>query len=254
MKYLISLIIRKIPRKYLQLFSHFFLRILSFFYQGNNVQCPVCLHTFSKFIPYGRIPRNNALCPECLALERHRLMWLFLKEKTNFFTDNLQLLHIAPELCFINRFKSLKNIDYVSADLESPLAMVKMDIHEIPFEDNKFDVVFCNHVMEHVENDIKALKEIYRVLKQGGWAIIQSPIDLNLDKTIEGNHLKTAREREKVFGQDDHVRMYGQDYKQRLESGGFEVEEINFIEELEEELVKKYALPRDEKIYFCKKH
>jgi hypothetical protein len=253
MKYLISFIIRKVPRKYLQLFSHFFLKIISFFYQGKNVLCPVCQHTFRKFLPYGRIPRTNALCPECLALERHRLMWLFLKNKTNFFTDQITLLHIAPELCLIDRFKNQTNIDYLSADLESPLAMVKMDIHNIPFEDQRFNVAFCNHVMEHVENDIKAMQEIYRVLKPGGWAIIQSPIDLKLEKTIEGNHLKTASEREKAFGQDDHVRMYGRDYKQRLEKGGFKVNEVDYVGELEEDLIVKYALPRDEIIYFCQK-
>jgi SAM-dependent methyltransferase len=253
MKYLISFIIRKIPRKYLQLFSHFFLKILSLFYLGNNVKCPVCQHSFRKFLPYGRTPRTNALCPECLALERHRLMWLFLKGKTDFFNESLKLLHIAPELCFIDRFKALNNIDYISADLESPLAMVKMDIHKIPFEENQFDIAFCNHVMEHVEDDIKAMSEIYRVLKPGGWAIIQSPIDLNLEKTIEGNHLKTAKEREKAFGQDDHVRMYGRDYKLRLQEAGFKVIEINLVEEMEEELIIKYALPRDEIIFLCEK-
>lgn len=253
MKYIISFIIRKIPRKYLQLFSHFILKIVSLFYRGNNVQCPVCLHSFAKFIPYGRIPRTNALCPNCLALERHRLFWLFLNEKTFFFSDPLKLLHIAPEICFIDRFKSLKNLDYISADLESPLAMVKMDIHQIPFSENTFDVAFCNHVMEHVEDDIKAMKEIFRVLKPGGWAIIQSPIDAKLNNTLDGTHLKNAKEREKAFGQDDHLRMYGLDYGKRLEKAGFTVEEIDYVSELKEEQVVKYALPRDENIFLCTK-
>nr|MDQ3393915.1 class I SAM-dependent methyltransferase [Bacteroidota bacterium] len=203
MKYIISFIIRKIPRKYLQLFSHFILGIIAMFYKGNNVQCPVCINSFKKFLPYGRIPRSNALCPTCLALERHRLMWLFLKNKTDFFTAPIKLLHIAPEVCFIDRFKALKNLDYISADLESPLAMIKMDIHHIPFEENKFDVVFCNHVMEHVDDDIRSMQEIYRVLKRGGWAIIQSPLDLRLSKTNEGTTLKSPQEREKAFGQND---------------------------------------------------
>lgn len=253
MKYIISFLIRKIPRKYLQLFSHIFLKIISIFYRGNNVQCPVCLHHFNKFLPYGRIPRTNALCPNCLTLERHRLMWLFLKERTNFFTSPIKLLHIAPELCFIDRFKKLNNIEYISADLESPLAMVKMDIHDIPFPENSFDVVFCNHVMEHVDNDIKAMQEIYRVLNPGGWAIIQSPLDANLEKTDEGVALKTPKEREKAFGQNDHLRMYGKDYRSRLEKAGFKVTEIDFVQELPEELVIRYALPRNENIYYCMK-
>src|SRR5690606_37351978 len=114
-----------------------------------------------------------------------RLMWLYLKEKTNFFTDRLKVLHIAPEHCFIDRFEKMKNLDYITADIESPLAKVKMDIHDIPFEENTFDVVFCNHVMEHVDSDLRAMQEIYRVMKPGGWAIIQSPIDLSLEKTFE---------------------------------------------------------------------
>jgi ubiquinone/menaquinone biosynthesis C-methylase UbiE len=178
---------------------------------------------------------------------------LFLNERTSFFSDPLKLLHIAPEICFIDRFKSLKNLEYISADLESPLAMVKMDIHQIPFSENTFDVAFCNHVMEHVEDDIKAMEEIYRVLKPGGWAIIQSPIDANLNHTLDGTHLKTAKEREKAFGQHDHLRMYGLDYGKRLEKAGFTVEEIDFVSEIKEEQVVKYALPKDENIFLCTK-
>ena len=107
MKSLISFIIRYIPRKYLQLVSHFFLRIMAVFYQGNQVTCNVCDHSFRKFLPYGRKGRDNALCPNCLALERHRLMWLFLQQETNFFTDKLKVLHIAPELCFIDRMEAM---------------------------------------------------------------------------------------------------------------------------------------------------
>ena len=120
-------------------------------------------------------------------------MWLFLKSKTNFFTSNIKLLHIAPELCFIKLFEGMKNLDYITADIESPLAKVKMDVHQIPFNDNSFDVVFCNHVMEHVENDLQSMCEIYRVLKVGGWAIIQSPVDLELEETLEDASIKGVR-------------------------------------------------------------
>lgn len=159
MKSLISWTIRYIPRKYLQLFSHVLLRIASAFYIGNNVQCPICNRRFRKFLPYGRVARENALCPNCLGLERHRLMWLFLQEETGFFTQKLKVLHVAPELCFLNRFEVLGNLDYLTGDLESPLAKIKMDIHQIPFPDNTFDVVFCNHVLEHVESDLDACRK-----------------------------------------------------------------------------------------------
>ena len=135
MKYIISFLLKKIPRKYLQLFSHIILKVVSVFYVGNKVECPVCQKKFRKFLPYGRVtPRENALCPNCLTLERHRLMWLYLHKKTNFFTAPLKVLHVAPEICFIHRFEKLKNLEYITADIESPLAKVKMDIQNIPFE------------------------------------------------------------------------------------------------------------------------
>ena len=253
MKYIISFVIRKVPRKYLQLFSHFVLKILSVFYIGNNVECPVCKHHFRKFLPYGRKPRPNALCPSCLTLERHRLMWLFLKNKTNFFTGNLKVLHVAPELCFMDKFEALPNLEYITADIESPLAKVKMDLHDIPFEANTFDVTFCNHVMEHVDDDIRCMEELRRVLKPGGWAIIQSPIDVSLAETFEDKTITSPAEREKVFGQNDHVRTYGRDYQQRLEKAGFKVRADHYAEETADREKKRYALPADEVIYFCQK-
>jgi SAM-dependent methyltransferase len=254
MKYIISFLLRKIPRKYIQYVSHYFLRVIAIFYYGNKVQCPIDGRTYRKFLPYGRLEsRPNALCPSSLSLERHRLMWLFLKEKTNFFTDQLKLLHIAPELCFMKIFENMKNIDYISADIESPLAKVKMDVHEIPFAENTFDVVFCNHVMEHVDDDIQAMSEIYRVLKPGGWAIIQSPVYMHLDKTLEDPSITDPLEKEQVFGQNDHMRKYGRDYGDRLRKVGFKVTEDEFLNELSAEVRKRYALPVEEIIFFCEK-
>ena len=235
----------------MQLFSHFVLKVLSLFYKGNNVVCPVCDHHYRKFLPYGRNSRENALCPNCLALERHRLMWLFLKERTNFFTNKLKVLHVAPELCFINRFERLKNLDYTTADIESPLAKVKMDIHEIPFEDGSFDVVICNHVLEHVTDDRKALSEIMRVLKPGGWSILQVPVFHPLpEKTLEDPSITDPKEREKLYGQDDHVRLYGLDYKERLEGAGFQVDKM-VVTEMEPSAICLHALPTDDPIFHC---
>lgn len=223
--------------------------------RGNKVECPICEIGYRKFLPYGRLnPRPNALCPDSLSLERHRLMWLYLKDKTNFFTQPQKLLHIAPELCFIKKFKSMENLDYTTADLESPLADVKMDVHHIPFDDNTFNVVFCNHVMEHVDDDIKAMSEIYRVLKPGGWAIIQSPQDYHREETLEDPSITDPKERERVYWQSDHVRLFGMDYGKRLEKAGFSVIEDRYVMELPEETVKRYALPPKEIIYFCAKN
>jgi SAM-dependent methyltransferase len=255
MKYIVSWIIKNIPRTVLQRFSHFFLRIIQVFYLGKNVECPVCGRGYRKMLPYGRNPaRENALCPNCLSLERHRLIWLYLKENTGFFKEEIKFLHIAPELCFIHRFENLPNLDYLSADIESPLAKVKMDIHKIPFEENTFDAAMCNHVLEHVEDDILAMKEICRVLKPDGWAILQVPfMGKDLKETYENPAVTTPSEREKIFGQRDHVRIYGQDYAERLRSAGFDVQEDKYVMGLSDAEVKKYALPPDEIIYFCKK-
>lgn len=214
--------------------------------------CNVCEYQFRKFLPYGRKARENALCPNCLALERHRLMWLFLQEKTNFFTDQLKILHIAPELCFIDRMNSLSNLEYITGDIESPLAKVKMDVHQIPFEDNTFDVVFCNHVMEHVDDDILACKEINRVLKKDGWGIIQSPV-YDLENTIEDKSITDPAERERMFGQRDHVRKYGNDYAKRLCASGLNVRENHFIKTLDKTTIQKHALPINEIIFYCTK-
>lgn len=255
MRYLIRFLLRHVPRKYLQLLNNSLLRMAGLFYIGSKVECPVCGHHYRSFLPYGRLNiRKNALCPNCLSLERHRLLWLYLKNKTGFFDEKLKVLHIAPEICFMERFEKMENLDYVTADIESPLAKVKMDIQHIPFDENTFDVVFCNHVMEHVENDLIAMKEIFRVLKTGGWAIIQVPFFHPLpDRTNEDRSITNRRDREKAFGQDDHVRKYGKDYADRLRLAGFNVEENNYVKEVDPKLVLQYALPADEIIYAGRK-
>ncbi|WMN12727.1 methyltransferase domain-containing protein [Marivirga salinae] len=255
MKKIISFILRNVPRKYIQRISGISLKIIGLFYKGDNVYCPINGKGYKKFLPYGRVnPRENALCPDTLSLERHRLIWLYLKEKTNFFESKLKVLHVAPEQCFMDRFEKLHGDDYITADIESPLAKVKMDIHDIPFPANTFDVVFCNHVMEHVEDDIKAMSELYRVLKPGGWGILQIPFFEPVpEKTFEDNSITDPKEREKIFGQDDHVRLYGKDYPDRLRKAGFKVTEDNYVNELPEYRVKKYALPKGELIYKVEK-
>ena len=254
MKIIISIATRLIPRHYLQHVSHIFLRILSLFMRGNKFEDPINGKKYNKLLPYGRLkPRENALAPDSMSLERHRLMWLFLQQKTNFFTEKLKFLHVAPEFCFINLFKKMENLQYITGDLVSPWADVKMDVHNIPFNDNEFDVVICNHVLEHVKDDKKVMEEFYRVMKKGGWGIFQVPIDKNNKQTIEDPNITDPKDRERLYWQSDHLRLYGLDYSKRLQKAGFKVTESNFINELEQELVNKYALPKDEIIYFCEK-
>ncbi len=255
MKRLVSFLLRNVPRKYLQLVNGPALKIAGIFLRGNNVTCPIINRSYRKFLPYGRLkPRENALCPDSLSLERHRLLWLYLQDRTDFFEKPASFLHVAPEQCFMKPFEKMHGEGYITADLESPLAKVKMDIHEIPFEENTFDIVMCNHVMEHVDNDIRAMAEIFRVLKPGGWAIMQVPFFSPIpDVTQEDKSIVKPSEREKAYGQDDHVRLYGKDYADRIRSVGFEVREDHYAEELGPELIRKYALPPREIIYFSRK-
>ena len=253
MRKFITFLVRKIPRPILIRFSFIFSKIVTLFYKGDNHECPICENKFRKMLPYGNKGAVNRLCPSCLSLERHRLIWLYLKQKTGFFTDNLKVLHIAPEQSFFKRFKALENLDYTTGDLESPIVDIHFDIQNIPFEDNTYDVVMANHVLEHIPDEYKATSELYRILKPGGWAILQVPINPNFKETYEDKSITDPKEREKHFGQYDHLRYHGLDYASRLEKSGFKVDSNMFVEELGEELIEKYRLSKNETLYVAQK-
>ena len=221
-----------------------FLRPLIYlFFKGNKFTDPIDGKSYRKFLPYGYgKQRENALSPGTLSLERHRQMWLYLKNETDFFTKNYKVLHIAPEQEFLRKFKKMKNLEYTSADLFSPIVDVKADILDLPFEDESFDVIFCNHVLEHIIDDKKAMSELYRVMKKGGWGILQVPMKNSLGKTYEDFTITDPKERQKHFGQYDHVRWYGMDYFERLKSVGFSVD-INFYsQKFSKEEKKRFGL------------
>jgi SAM-dependent methyltransferase len=225
-------------------------------YYGKRYEDPISGKTYRKFLPYGyggRAKRKNVLCPGSLSLERHRLLWLYLKEKTNFFTHKHTMLHIAPEQCFYKLFKALKNLDYTTGDYNSPIADVHFDLHKAPFKDGSFDVIFCNHVLEHVEDADQCMRELYRIMQAGGWGIFQVPLDTNRAHTYEDKSITDPEEREKHFWQKDHVRLFGLDYKDKLEAAGFDVTVDDFINTLSPELIDRYRLPAGEMIYLCRK-
>ena len=227
---------------------------LIIFLKGHRFTDPIDGKSFRKFLPYGYDKqRENVLSPSTLSLERHRLLWLFLKNETDFFTKPLKLLHFAPEQAFYKRLKKLQNLDYTTSDLNSPLADVKADICNLPFKENSFDVILCNHVLEHIPDDTKAMQELYRVLKPGGWGVFQIPQDLNREVTFEDNSITDKKERAEIFGQYDHVRIYGRDYFDKLRSVGFEVTEVDYTKQLKEIDVKKYALAQGEIIPLVRK-
>ncbi len=255
MKKIIKFLLKTIPRPLLIRVSFLVRKPLALIYKGDNVECPVCEKSFKKFLPYGygESNKDNRLCPNCLSLERHRLLWLFLREKTSFFSEKLTVLHIAPEQPFLKKFKNLSNLNYITADLYSPIVDIKTDIRKMIFENNKFDFVICNHVLEHIDAEQKAMKEILRVLKPGGKAILQVPINYSLDKTFEDPNITSDKDRQKYYGQYDHVRLYGKDYPERLRQAGFYVTEDDFVNSFSDEEINRYKFDKNEIIYVCSK-
>ena len=259
MKHLIKLILNLIPRPVLQRVADWIVPVVGLLYVGKGKECPLCGCQRRKFIPYGYVkPRENALCPNCLSLERHRLLWLWLLRESDIGRGAMalpRLLHIAPEVALMRKFRKMyarEKERYVTADLESPLADMHFDVQEIPIEDGAFDCVICNHIMEHVEDDRKALREIYRILRRGGWGVILSPVELEREKTFEDDTITDREERTRIFGQYDHRRIYGRDYTERLQEAGFEVYDIPYKEAFTAAEQQRYALC-DDHLYIVRK-
>ncbi len=247
MKKLFKFILNTIPRPLLIRLSYLVRPILAFFLKGDKFIDPIDGKSFKTFLPYGYgNQRNKVLSPSTLSLERHRLLWLYLKNETDFFTAQKKILHFAPEQAFYKRFKKMPNLEYTTTDLNSPLADVKADICNLPFEDNNFDIILCNHVLEHIPDDTKAMKELYRVLKPNGMAILQIPQDLTRAITFEDDTITDKKERAKIFGQYDHVRVYGRDYFDKLKSIGFKVDEVDYTSEFSDEDISNYGLAKGE--------
>lgn len=257
MKRLIRFALNRIPRPVLQRIAGWAVPLAGLFYRGRGVECPVCGGKFRKFLPYGYVePRPNALCPRCLSLERHRLLWLYLTRETDLLKGYPRTLHIAPEVCIMRRLKPRfagHPGQYVTADLESPLADLHFDVQRIPFSDASVDVILCNHLLEHVADDRQALRELHRVLRPGGWGIVLSPVERDYERTYEDDTITDPEERTRIFGQYDHRRIYGADYTDRLREAGFDAADIDYAAALGEDERRRYALPADH-IYVVYKH
>lgn len=247
MKKIAKFLLNTIPRPLLINLSIFLRPLIYLFFKGSKFSDPIDGKSYRKFLPYGYgKQRENALSPGTLSLERHRQMWLYLQNETDFFTKNYKVLHIAPEQEFLRRFKKMKNLDYTSADLYSPIVDVKADILDLPFENESFDIIFCNHVLEHIEDDQKAMSELYRVMRKDGWGIFQVPMKNSLEKSYEDFSIIDPKERQKHFGQYDHVRWYGMDYFERLRNVGFEVDINYYSKKFSKEEIIRFGLMENE--------
>lgn len=254
MKKIVRFFLNAIPRPLLIRVSYALRPLLALSLKGSKFTDPIDGKSFRKFLPYGyEKQRDNALSPSTFSLERHRLLWLYLQNETDFFNKDHKVLHFAPEQAFYSRFRKQKNLEYITTDLNSPLADVKADICRLPFEENSFDIILCNHVLEHIPDDQKAMQELFRVLRRGGWAILQIPQDLNRGITFQDDSITDKKRRRELFGQYDHVRIYGRDYFDKLRRIGFRVEEVDYTKILGADAVKKYALAEGEIIPVCYK-
>jgi len=246
-----------LPKKWYKLISVILIKTRNIFTFNFKYKCPCCKNNIEQFLKSSRWPWIE-ICPFCGSHNRHRLLWLLLIENKSLFkkrkfyiTNKSKVLHIAPFPVLKEKLKTLKKIHYITADLSMPDVMIKMDITNIKLKSNIFNIIICSHVLEHVEEDRKALKELYRILKQGGLAIIIVPINKSLKKTYENPLITSPEERLKHFGQEDHVRWYGLDFIERLIQANFKVELFIPKNEFTEKQILKFGLDRNEIIYLC---
>lgn len=228
--------------------------------KGTDVECPCCKGQFLTFMPFGHKARRagHALCPQCGTLPRHRLMWMYLMEHTRLLKDPMRVLHIAPERFFFKLLKDHPKVDYLAGDKFAPgyaypEGTIDLDVTSLALPDDSFDVVICSHVLEHVPDDVQGMREILRVLKPGGFAIIQVPLDRSMAVTDEDITITDPEERQRRFGQHDHFRLYGLDLRDRLAQAGFEVHVEPYSDKFDMGERFRYGLPKDEDIHFCVK-
>lgn len=242
-----------LPAPFRSWLRRLYLRIEPLFYLGNRVECPCCGARYARFLPFGRPPRPNARCARCDALERHRALALFLARHTPLRHLRPRLLHFAPERA-LRQLLAASCRQYLTTDYEERAGIgLRMDITRLALREATVDAILCVHVLEHIPDDHAALGELYRVLRPGGWAILQVPLDPARDVTYEDPSITRPEDRRRHFNQEDHVRVYGRDFAARLRQAGFVVEIHPFGASLAQPERERYGIAENEEIYFCRK-
>jgi SAM-dependent methyltransferase len=241
-------------KRWLQQLLEVSLALRALFFVGTRHTCPCCGWRLRAFTQGGASlkVRHLGYCPRCNSKARHRRDWLFLEQRTNLFSDRLRLLHVSPKYSLSRRLKRMPNLDYVAGDLyDRGNIGLRMDLTVSPLRSDTFDAIICIHVLEHIKEDRQAMREIFRVLKSGGWALITVPIRWD-QGTFEDPSITTPEERQRAFGEVDHVRSYGHDLMDRLEECGFQVQ-LELGKDVEQHMNNKYGLRHDEDIFYCTK-
>jgi SAM-dependent methyltransferase len=215
-----------------------------------GVRCLVCGHESPEFVDAYVTHRPHVRCPVCESLERHRMLWALLQRRTDLLTAPTRLLYFAPETCIVDRLASYPSISTVTTDLYRQGVDVNADITDLPFEDGEFDAVICNHVLEHVPDDARAMRELRRVIKPTGWAVISVPRSPGRSETYEDPSIIDPDERTRLFGQHDHLRVYGSDFDAKLRAAGWSVSNVT-AKQLGVASAR-YGIPRDYHLPLCR--
>jgi SAM-dependent methyltransferase len=233
---------------------HFYRWARAALLRGNRVECPICQGRFRRFLPLGNPLRPGAQCPRCCALERDRLLWLYLTRETDFFSAGPRLLDYSPAPALAAELRRKASLRYVTTAISpEDHPDFTADAAALPVGDRAFDAALCIHVLEHVENDRAAMRELARVLRPGGLALVMSPADPARERTFEDARARTPEERRRLFGQADHVRIYGRDLPDRLAQAGLEVRAVQYAAGLSAQEVRRYGLRTDHLIYRCRR-
>jgi SAM-dependent methyltransferase len=225
------------------------------YWLGSKHQCPICRWPARAFRPLSVNPDFPERCSRCGSLARHRLLWLFFQRRTNLFQAPLEVLHFSPEACFTGKFSRLKNLKYTTADVEGGYTswMETLDVTAIAKPDETYDAVICLHVLQAVEEDHKAMRELFRVLKPGGWAILNSRLDIYAERTRPNPALPPLEVRAQSSNRDFAFRIYGRDFADQLREAGFEVEIVPFGKSLTSEEIDRYYLHVPGDVYLCRR-
>jgi SAM-dependent methyltransferase len=237
-----------VSRRYRYLARDIWCATVAALFVGNSVECPICGKGSPRWVSLGF---SQPLCPHCLASDRNRLISLYLDNELDFGTKPLRVLHFAPEHCFLRRFAEVPNVNYIAADIDPPKGGVRIDITDIPLDADSIDLIICSHVLEHIDDDAKAMSELRRVLSPGGTALIMCPVYRDHPTTFEDATIVRPEDRLAAFGQTDHVRLYGADFGTRLERAGFQVDENHYAIQLGEAAMKRYGIKPSAVIYVC---
>jgi hypothetical protein len=219
-------------------------------HRGDAVLCPICDHRFDRFKHDWNRP--NALCWRCGSHERHRAQWLVLTGPRGLLCGARSLLHFAPEWALRHRLRQLGGLRYVTADLHDEDVDLRLDLTALDLPDASFDAVLCSHVLEHIEDDAAAMRELARVTAPGGWCLVMVPLDLTRRRTYEDPAITAPEERVRAFLQHDHVRLYAPDIGDRLRAAGFAVERIRPAAELGSATLRRCRIDLADEIWLCR--